>query len=166
MFQAVIQRAQRAVDSTLAKLLTRAAVAVPLLIAAGFGTAALTVTLTEAYGPALSYTMMAGLFVVLGGITAAVVSANGAPKEEVEEPAPSVVDDVAEVAAPLLDRETLVALLTTAGPVALPGLLRLAARNLPLLVMAVIVAFFFFGRSITSDKPDAASAAPAPPPAE
>jgi len=166
MFQAVVQRAQRAVDSTLAKLMTRAAVAVPLLIAAGFGTAALTVTLTEAYGPALSYTMMAGLFVVLGGITATIVSANGVLKEQVEEPAPSVAEDVAEVAAPLLDRNTLVALLTTAGPVALPGLLRLAARNFPLLVAAAIVAFFFFGRSITGKEPDVAETATGPQPAE
>lgn len=159
MFQAIVQRAQSAVDSTLAKLMSRAAVAVPLVIGAGFGIAALTVTLTEAYGPALSYTMMAGLFVVLGGLTAAVVAANGTTEAE---PAPSMVDDVAEVAAPLLDRDTLVALLSTAGPVALPGLLRLAARNLPLLVMAVIVAFFFFGRSLTPGKGETAEAAPAP----
>lgn len=159
MFQAIVQRAQSAVDSTLAKLMSRAAVAVPLVIGAGFGTAALTVTLTEAYGPALSYTMMAGLFVVLGGLTAAVVAANGTTEAE---PAPSMVEDVAEVAAPLLDRDTLVALLSTAGPVALPGLLRLAARNLPLLVMAVIVAFFFFGRSLTPGEGETAEAAPAP----
>ncbi|MFM9847207.1 MAG: hypothetical protein ACKVP3_08600 [Hyphomicrobiaceae bacterium] len=161
MFQAVVQRAQRAVDSTLTKLMTRAAVAVPLVVAAGFGTAALTVTLTEVYGSALSYTMMGGLFAVLGGITAAVVSANGTTQAQPKE-APSVAEDVAEVAAPLLDRETLVALLTTAGPVALPGLLRLAARNLPLLVMAVIVAIFFFGRSVTSGEGETAEAAPAP----
>ncbi len=158
MFQAVVQRAQRAVDSTLAKLMTRAAVAVPLLIALGFGTAALTVTLTQIYGPALSYTMMAGLFAVLGGITAAVVSANGSSAEAEPEKVHSAAEDVAEVAAPLLDRETIVAMLTTAGPVALPGLLRLAARNLPLLVMAVIVAFFFFGRSLTGDEAKTAEA--------
>jgi hypothetical protein len=167
MFQAVVQRAQRAVDSTLAKLMTRAAVAVPLVIAAGFGTAALTVTLTDAYGPALSYTIMAGLFVALGGITAAVMSsANGSTQEPEPEEEPSVVENVAEVAAPLLDRETLVAVLTTAGPVALPGLLRVAARNLPLLVAAVIVAFFFFGRSVAGDEPSSAETAAKPQPAE
>ena len=167
MFQAVVQRAQRAVDSTLAKLVTRAAVAVPLVIAAGFGTAALTVTLTDAYGPALSYTIMAGLFVVLGGIVAALMpSTNGSTQEPETEEAPSVVENVAEVAAPLLDRDTLIALLTTAGPVALPGLLRIAARNLPLLVAAVIVAFFFFGRSVAGDEPGAAEAATKPQPAE
>lgn len=163
MFQAVVQRAQRAVDSTLAKLMTRAAAAVPLVIAAGFGTAALTVTLTDAYGPALSYTIMAGLFVVLGGITAAVVSANGSAAETEPEEAPSVAEDVAEVAAPLLDRETIVAFLATAGPVALPGLLRIAARNLPLLVLAVMVVFFFFGRSLTGGRTEAADT-PAPEP--
>lgn len=162
MFQAVIQRAQRAVDSTLAKLVTRAAVAVPLVIAAGFGTAALTVTLTDVYGPALSYTMMAGLFVLLGGLTAALVSANGSTEATPAEPTPTMAEDVAEVAAPLLDRDTLVTLLSTAGPVALPGLLRVAARNLPLLVMAVIVAFFFFGRSVTSTEGEATEADTAP----
>jgi hypothetical protein len=162
MFQAVIQRAQRAVDSTLAKLVTRAAVAVPLVIAAGFGTAALTVTLTDVYGPALSYSMMAGLFVLLGGLSAALVSANGSTEATPAEPTPTMAEDVAEVAAPLLDRDTLVTLLSTAGPVALPGLLRVAARNLPLLVMAVIVAFFFFGRSVTSSEGEATEADTAP----
>jgi hypothetical protein len=168
MFQAVLQKAQHAVDSTVDKLLTRAAVAIPLVIAAGFGTAALTVTLTEMYGPALSYTMMAGIFIALGGITAVIMSANGTKQAEAPEPAPSMAEEVAEVTAPLLDRDTLIAVLSTAGPVALPGLLRLAARNLPLLVMAVIVAIFFFGRSLTSaesettDGPGAAPQAPAP----
>jgi hypothetical protein len=42
MFQALIQKGQGAISSALAKVLTRAAVAVPLVIAAGFGIAALT----------------------------------------------------------------------------------------------------------------------------
>jgi hypothetical protein len=59
----------------------RAAVAVPLLIAAGFGIAALTVKLSQAYGPALAYTIMAGLFVAVAGITAVIMSR----KEQVAE---------------------------------------------------------------------------------
>ena len=47
--------------------------------------------------------------------------------------------------------DTLVPLLTAAGPVALPAVLRLAARYLPLVVMAVIAAMFFFGRSVAPD---------------
>ena len=72
MFQALMQKAQGAVDAVVGKVLTRAAVAIPIVIAAGFGIAALTVKLSQAYGPALSYTMMAGLFVAISGLTAVV----------------------------------------------------------------------------------------------
>jgi hypothetical protein len=57
-----------------------------------------------------------------------------------------------------------VPLLATAGPVALPALLRIAARNLPLMVMAVIVALFYFGRSIAGDSQSVEQ--PKPDPAE
>ena len=156
MFQALVQKAEGAVGSAVNKVASRAAVAVPLVIAAGFGIAALTVTLTQAYGAGLSYTIMAGLFVAIGGITALWVSRNepdAAPQPE--EPATSLAEDVAEFATPLFDRETIVPLLATAGPIALPALLRLGARNLPLLVIAVIVALFYFGRSIAGEsQPD------------
>jgi hypothetical protein len=127
----------------------RAAVAVPLVIAGGFGIAALTVTLSLAYGPPLAYTIMAGFFVAVAVITAVIMSRKTPVAEPgTEEPGPTLAEDVAEIATPLLDRDTIVPLLATAGPVALPALLRTAARNLPLIVMAVIVALFYFGRSI------------------
>jgi hypothetical protein len=144
MFQGLIRSAQRTVDSTLAKLLTRAAVAVPLLVAASFATAALTVTLSQAYGPVTSYTVMAGVFALIGGIIAAVVATNG--PAETPEPAEET-PTVAEVAAPFLDKDVLLATLTTVGPVALPGVLRAAARNLPLVVAAILVAIFLLGQS-------------------
>ena len=152
MFQALVQKAQGAVNTAVGKVLTRAAVAVPLVIAAGFGIAALTVTLSHAFGPALSYTIMAGLFVGIGGVTALVMSRSEEPQPAPEDEAPSLAENVAEFATPLLDRDTILPLLTTAGPVALPALLRLAARNLPLMVVAIIVAMFFFGRSIRAEE--------------
>ena len=149
MFQALIQKAEGAVGAAVNKVASRAAVAVPLVIAAGFGVAALTVALTQAYGAALSYTIMAGLFVAIGGITALWMSRNEPDAvPQPEEPATSLAEDVAEFATPLFDRETIVPLLATAGPIALPALLRIGARNLPLLVIAVIVALFYFGRSL------------------
>ena len=109
----------------------------------GFGIAALTVKLSQAYGPALSYTMMAGLFVAISGLTAVVRSRSESETLPVpEEKTATLAENVAEVATPLLDRDTLVPLLTAAGPVALPAVLRLAARYLPLVVMAVIAAMF------------------------
>jgi hypothetical protein len=163
MFQALIQKAEGAVGSAVNKVASRAAVAVPLVIAAGFGIAALTVTLTQAYGAGLSYTIMAGLFVALGGITALWMSRNAPePEPQPEEPATSLAEDVAEFATPLFDRDTIVPLLATAGPIALPALLRLGARNLPLLVIAVIVALFYFGRSIAGESQPVAKPTPGP----
>jgi hypothetical protein len=152
MFQALIQKAQGAVNTAIGKVLTRAAVAVPLVMAAGFGIAALTVALSQAFGPALSYTIMAGVFVAIAGVTAMVMSRTETEPQPVQDEAPSLAENVAEFATPLLDRDTILPLLTTAGPMALPALLRLAARNLPLLVVAVIVAMFFFGRSLRADE--------------
>ena len=152
MFQALIQKAEGAVGSAVNKVASRAAVAVPLVIAAGFGIAALTVTLTQAYGAGLSYTIMAGLFVAVGGITALWMARKEPEAEpQPEEPATSLAEDVAEFATPLFDRDTIVSLLATAGPIALPALLRLGARKLPLLVIAVIVALFYVGRSIAGE---------------
>jgi hypothetical protein len=119
------------------------------------------VTLTQAYGAALSYTIMAGFFVAIGGITALWMSRNEPDVEPAStEPAATLAEDIAEFATPLFDRETIVPLLATAGPMALPALLRMAARNLPLLVIAVIVALFYFGRSLehepqSAEKPTA-----------
>ena len=82
-----------------------------------------------------------------------------------EEKTATLAENVAEVARPLLDRDTLVPLLTAAGPVALPAVLRLAARYLPLVVMAVIAAMFFFRRSVAPDQqPEEAEPLPSPGP--
>jgi hypothetical protein len=163
MFQALIQKAEGAVGSAVNKVASRAAVAVPLVIAAGFGIAALTVTLTQAYGAGLSYTIMAGLFVAVGGITALWMARKEPEAEpQPEEPATSLAEDVADFATPLFDRDTIVPLLATAGPIALPALLRLGARNLPLLVIAVIVALFYFGRSIAGESQPVAKPTPGP----
>ena len=153
MFQALIQKAQGAASDVVGKVLARAAVAIPIVIAAGFGIAALTVKLSQTYGPALSYTMMAGLFVGIAGLTAVVRSRSESENQPVQdEKTATLAENVAEVARPLLDRDTLVPLLTAAGPVALPAVLRLAARFLPALVMAVIAAIFFFGRNVAPDQ--------------
>ena len=160
MFQALIQKAEGAVGSAVNKVASRAAVAVPLVIAAGFGVAA--VTLTQAYGAALSYTIMAGLFVAIGGITALWMSRNEPDAAPQPEEPTSLAEDVAEFATPLFDRETIVPLLATAGPIALPALLRIGARNLPLLVIAVIVALFYFGRSIAGESQPVEKPTPIP----
>ena len=153
MFQAIVKKAEGVVSSAVGAAVWRAAVAVPLIIAAGFAIAALIVTLSQAYGAPLAYTIMAGVFVAVAGVTAVIMSRKTSEAEpEAEEPATSITENVAEFATPLLDRDTIVPLLATAGPMALPALLRTVARNLPLLVIAVIVALFYFGRSIAVER--------------
>jgi hypothetical protein len=76
--------------------------------------------------------MMAGLVVAIGGVTTMLISSSEIEPQPVpEDEAPSLAENVAEFATPLLDRDTILPLLTTAGPVALPALLRLAARSCP-----------------------------------
>ena len=106
MFHALVQKAQGAVDAVVGKILARAAVAIPIV---GFGIAALTVKLSQAYGPALSYTMMAGLFVGISGLTAFVRSRSESDNQPVpEEKTATLAENVAEVASLFLDRDTLV----------------------------------------------------------
>lgn len=74
MLQGLVQKAEGAVISAVRAVVWRATVAVPLIIAAGSGIAALAVTLSQAYGPPLAYTIMAGLFVAVAGLTAVIMS--------------------------------------------------------------------------------------------
>ena len=55
LFQGLFKRAERSIDSAIAKFVGRATVAVPLLIAGGFATAALSIKLVEMYGTVSAY---------------------------------------------------------------------------------------------------------------
>ena len=60
MFRGLINDAKSAAGAMIAKYLARASVAVPFLVALGFGTAALAVMLVERFGSAYAYLMLAG----------------------------------------------------------------------------------------------------------
>src|SRR5690606_29641685 len=85
MFQGLFKRAERSIDSVVARFVDRALVAVPLLVAAGFATAALTVKLVEVYGHVTAYAMMAALFAVIGAVTMAVLGAGNAASAHAHE---------------------------------------------------------------------------------
>ena len=51
MFQSLFRRAEVAIEHTVGHIATRALIAVPFLIAAGFGTAALSLRLNREFGP-------------------------------------------------------------------------------------------------------------------
>ncbi len=74
MFRTLINDAKSAAGSVVAKYAVRASVAVPFLVAAGFGIAALTLVLVERYGSLTAYGIMAGGFAALGLIASLILT--------------------------------------------------------------------------------------------
>ncbi|WP_072395244.1 hypothetical protein [Hyphomicrobium sp. CS1GBMeth3] len=146
MFQGLLRRAERSVNQVIARALERALVAVPLLVAAGFATAALTVKLVELYGSVTAYGVMAAIFAVIGLVTMAVVgvgtSEPGAAEDqssaESEQPSPAegLIDDAADFLTPEVR-----SVLASLAPMALPGVIRSVGRNLPLVLILAVAAF-------------------------
>ena len=143
LFQGLFKRAERSIDSAISRLVGRATVAVPLLVAGGFATAALSIKLVELYGHVSAYAIMAVLFTVIALITMAVNNKESEPAGEA-----AAAADTAETSqeagedseGPQLPPEVM-ALLTSVAPAAAPGIARGVVRNLPLIFLLAIVGF-------------------------
>jgi hypothetical protein len=157
VFRSLINDAKSAAGSVIGKYAIRASVAVPFVIAAGFGTAATTLVLVERFGAVMAYILMAGGFAALGVLAALVVSVK--EQEEATEDAQAEKTDTAEVAgdaaaqaAVQLPLALLGTLLTTPmGPGAAAGGARILMRNLPLVLLAAVLAFLFWPSTKTPD---------------
>lgn len=150
MFDSIINRAQHSVESAVLRYVMRVAVAVPFIIAFGFGIAAASTKLVQLYGPSSAYAMIAGTFAGLGLILVGVMA--------VVKPSASVADDYASApetvaatgagAVPsAIDSDLLVAALGIVGPKmipAIPLLLRFVVRNWSLVLSAVLVTYLLF----------------------
>jgi hypothetical protein len=145
------RRAEASVDNAIAVALARALVALPFLIAAGFATAGLATYLYREFGSETGNIVMAGVFIVVGAITAGVVASrsraadasNASPTVNAERQAEN-----GDAEAPLLDpmdREVVAATLAAVAPMAIPLVVRVVVRNLPL-VAAVAAAGFILSR--------------------
>jgi Na+-transporting methylmalonyl-CoA/oxaloacetate decarboxylase gamma subunit len=166
MFQDLFRRAETTIDGIVAKYMGRALVAVPLIVACGFATAAATVKLVELYGAPIGCAIMALVFGVLGLLTMAVVSGgHHAPEEtsfkaeEAEEPS-RIGSEFEAFLTPELR-----SLVGATAPMALPVVARTVMRNLPLLIMLAVVIYIFsrFGRSSEEVEGDAPQAMATPP---
>ena len=157
MFRGLINDAKAAAGSLVGKYLVRVSVAVPFVIAVGFGVAALTLILVERFGANNAYLMVAGGFTLIGLIAAVVVSVK--EQEEVVAEAKAETGDTASVAtdaaaqaaaqAPLALLGMLFA--TPAGPAALAGGAKLLARNIPLVVLLVLIGMLFWPSEPTAE---------------
>jgi Na+-transporting methylmalonyl-CoA/oxaloacetate decarboxylase gamma subunit len=165
MFQDLFRRAETTIDGIVAKYMGRALVAVPLIVACGFATAAATVKLVELYGAPIGCAIMALVFGLLGLLTMAVVSGGHAPEEtsfkaeEAEEPS-RIGSEFEAFLTPELK-----SLVGATAPMALPVVARTVMRNLPLLIMLAVVIYIFsrFGRSSDEAEGDAPQAMATPP---
>jgi hypothetical protein len=175
MFQGLLKRAERSIDSVVTKFVDRALVTAPLVVAGGFATAALTVKLVELYGHVTAYALMAALFAVIGLVTLALVgngASTGAASETAEsEPQQTAADESAsDSEASDMDLSDLLtpemrAILTSAAPMALPGIARGVSRNLPLILLLAVVGFVISRFAESPEKtPEAPETAHADPP--
>lgn len=163
MFAALMNRAQATVDNAIGQVFNRALIAIPFILAGAFATAALAFRLVREFGPETANLMLAGLFLVLGLIGAAVFRTRPAVATAAEEPLPEALagsEEAAHASKPLdaPDRELLLAAFTSAAPIAVPALLRTIIRNLPL-VLAILSALFVLTRP---SEQSAEADAPAP----
>jgi hypothetical protein len=154
MFGSLFRRAQATVDNAIDHAVNRVLVAIPFLIAAAFGIAALSIRLNREFGAEKASLILAAGFIVVGVVVALIVHSRAAkppePDTEAAEASERAADEAADPAMANVDRELLMAALTSAAPIALPGILRAVMRNLPI-VAAVAAAGFIMSRSNQRD---------------
>ena len=155
IFGSLFRRAEHAVENLLDQALLRVMVAIPLLIAAGFATAAASGYVNARYGSETGNLIMAAVFGAIGLLAAGYVAArspsNGSAAADSQVQADAMSAATGEAAGqgtdssapPLSDgeRELFNSVLTSAAPIALPGLIRLLLRNIPLLLTLIVAGY-------------------------
>lgn len=157
MFSAIFNRAQATVDNAIGQVVNRAIIAVPFIIASGFATATVFIRLNREFGSETATLYMAGAFAVIGLVTTAVFSPRATAVTEAAQPAAAVENSgsAAEAVTPPLsqtDKELLYAALSSAAPIALPGLVRLVVRNWAI-IAAILAAVFVLTREAEAPAP-------------
>ena len=160
MFRGLINDAKAAAGSLVGKYLVRASVAVPFIVAIGFAVAAITLLLVDRFGAITAYLMVAGGFTLVGVIAALAVTVKEQEVEVADSQAAagdtaSVATDAAAQAAVQAPLALLGALFATpAGPATLVSGARMLARNIPLVVLLVLIGMLFWPSGPTAEAAD------------
>jgi hypothetical protein len=150
MFRGLINDAKSAAGSLIARYLARASVAVPFIIAVGFAIAAITLTLVDKFGGIIGSWMVAGGFTLIGLVATLAVTVKEHEEEVAEQQAEAAdTGDVASDAAAQAAAQMPLALLGAAlsspiGPSTLVSGAKMAARNIPLVVLMAFIAMLFW----------------------
>lgn len=149
MFGSLFRQAQETVDSAIYGLVNRLMIALPLLVALGFTTAAIAVWLYREFDGITANLILAAGFAAIGLIAAMVLNSNQQQSATSDDSSTASNDtttagDQASTAGAKVDSELLMSTLRSAAPIAVPPMLRGAARNwqliLALAIGAVVVA--------------------------
>ena len=170
MFRGLINDVKSAVTSIIAKYLARASVAVPFVVALGFATAAITMTLVERFGAVTGSWVVAGGFTLIGLLAAFVLSVKEQEEQIVDKQAEQkdtaeVGTDAAAQAAVQIPIAVLGALLANpGGATAAAGGARTLVRNIPLVVLLVLVGMLLWpaepAAGLESEESDAVTGKP------
>lgn len=166
MFRGLINDAKAAAGALVGKYLVRASVAVPFLVAFGFAVAAITLVLVNRYGAISAYLMLAGAFTLVGLVAALAVAVKEQEDEVAEAQAErsdtaSVATDAAAQAAVQTPLALLGALMATpVGPAAIANGAKLALRNIPVVVLLVLIGMLFWPGEPAAETEDRDSAVP------
>lgn len=150
MFRSLINDAKSAAGAVIGKYVIRASVAVPFVVAAGFGTAATTLVLIDRFGAVIAYCLMAGGFAAIGLLAALAVTVKEQEEEVVDTQAEKkdtadVATDAAAQAAVQLPLALLGTLLTSPmGPGAAAGGAKMVVRHLPLVLLIALIGLLFW----------------------
>jgi hypothetical protein len=147
----IFRKAQATVDNAISQLVWGLLMAVPLLVAAGFATAALSGHLHKIYAPEIANLILAAGYAAVGLLVAAVYALRGAVQPAAEEAGEAEAgQDASEATGPLSDsdRDFVFSALSGAVPFAIPPVLAAVLRNLPLVLLIAVAAFI-----LTRDQP-------------
>jgi len=150
LFAGFIQHAREAASHLVLRYVARASVAVPFLIALGFAIAAIAVMLVGRFGHVTAYWIMAGGLAIIGVLAAIVVSVKEHEEQMAEDKAQQadtqeVVSDAAAQAIVQAPLALLGALFTTpGGATSAFKVARLLGRNLPLVLLLVMISALFW----------------------
>jgi hypothetical protein len=153
MFAGLINQAKSAVSGLVLKYVAWASVAVPFVIALGFALAAIATMLVERFGYVAGYWLMAGGLAVVGIIAAVIVSVKEHEEEVPEQKAEEAdTSDVVSDATSQAMMQAPLALMGAAfaapgGPTAVIKAARVLGRNLPLVLLLVMIGALFWPSS-------------------
>ena len=150
MFAGLINHVKSAAGQLVFKYVARASVAVPFVIAAGFGLAAITVMLVELFGHVMAYWLVAGGLALIGVVASVVVSIKEHGEEAAERQAgktdtEELVSDATAEALVQTPIALLGALMTVPGGTSgALGAARVLGRNWPLVLLLMVIGAFFW----------------------